>query len=130
MAATGLLGINPYQKGVNLDFSSRPVALDIQLQQREAAKREALDKYFMDYEKSLDPAVMRSRDQDVFMEKLNANKSSFLAASFCSSWIAKLIGLDEISKAIPFWYGLIPNNPVAAIFYFININMIYTILEL
>ena len=52
--ATGLLGINPYYKGVNLDVS-KPVNLAIQLQQKERAKQEALDKYFMDYEKSLSP---------------------------------------------------------------------------
>lgn len=78
MAATGLLGINPYQKGVNLDFSSRPVALDIQLQQREAAKREALDKYFMDYEKSLTPAGMRQQDANVFLKKLAETKDFYI----------------------------------------------------
>ena len=78
MAATGLLGINPYQKGVNLDFSSRPVALDIQLQQREAAKREALDKYLMDYEKSINPAGMRAIDQNIVLQKLNENKAFYL----------------------------------------------------
>ncbi|NBQ17817.1 hypothetical protein EBU24_05875 [bacterium] len=52
MAATGLLGINPYQKGLNLDITSKPANLAIQLEQKEQAKREALDKYFMDYEKA------------------------------------------------------------------------------
>lgn len=78
MAATGLLGINPYQKGIALDISSKPTNLAIQLEQKEAAKREALDKYFMDYEKSLSPTGMRSQDQDIFMQKLNANRAYYL----------------------------------------------------
>ncbi len=78
MASTGLLGINPYQKGVNLDFSSKPVALAIQLEQKEAAKRDALDKYFMDYEKNIDPSVMRSQDRNIVLEKLNQNKEFYL----------------------------------------------------
>ena len=41
MAATGLLGFNPYGKGVAIDFSSKPTQLAIQLEQREQAKREA-----------------------------------------------------------------------------------------
>jgi hypothetical protein len=76
MAATGLLGINPYFKGVNIDVS-KPVNLAIQLEQKEAAKREALDKYFMDYEKSINPAGMRSQDEDIVLKKLNDNKQFY-----------------------------------------------------
>ena len=78
MAATGLLGINPYQKGINLDITSKPANLAIQLEQKEAAKREALDKYFMDYEKSINPAGMRSQDQDVFLKKYGEAKQYYL----------------------------------------------------
>jgi hypothetical protein len=78
MASTGLLGINPYQKGVSLDFSSKPIALAIQLEQKEAAKRDALDKYFMDYEKNIDPSVMRRQDRDIVLGKLNQNKDFYL----------------------------------------------------
>jgi len=78
MAATGLLGINPYQKGINLDITSRPTQLAIQLEQHEQAKREALDKYFMDYEKSLNSAGMRSQDQDIFLNKLGQAKQYYL----------------------------------------------------
>ena len=78
MAATGLVGINPYQKGIALDISSKPTQLAIQLEQKEAAKREALDKYFMDYEKSLNPAGMRQQDQDVFLGKLAKAKQLYL----------------------------------------------------
>jgi hypothetical protein len=77
MAATGLLGINPYFKGVSID-TSKPVNLAIQLEQKNQAKREALDKYFMDYEKSINPAGMRSQDQDIVLKKLNQNKQFYL----------------------------------------------------
>jgi hypothetical protein len=76
MAATGLLGINPYFKGVKID-TSKPVNLAIQLEQRNQAKREALDRYFMDYEKSINPAGMRSQDQDIVLKKYNDNKQFY-----------------------------------------------------
>ena len=75
MAATGLLGFNPYGKGVAIDFSSKPTQLAIQLEQREQAKREALEKSFMDYEKSINPAGMRKVDSDIFLQKLADNPS-------------------------------------------------------
>jgi hypothetical protein len=78
MAATGLLGINPYQKGVAIDITSKPANLAIQLEQKERAKQEALDKYLMDYEKSLNPAGMRKQDQDVFLGKLAQAKQYYL----------------------------------------------------
>lgn len=77
MADTGLLGINPYFKGVSID-TSKPVNLAIQLEQKNQAKREALDKYFMDYEKSINPAGMRSQDQDIVLKKLNQNKQYYM----------------------------------------------------
>lgn len=77
MAATGLLGVNPYYKGTALDVS-KPVNLAIQLEEKEQAKKEAIDKYFMDYEKSLNPAGMRQQDQDVFLRKLQDNKAYYL----------------------------------------------------
>jgi len=77
MAATGLLGVNPYYKGVEIDVS-KPVNLAIQIEQKNQAKREAIDKYFMDYEKSLNSAGMRQQDQDVFLRKLQENKAYYL----------------------------------------------------
>ena len=77
MAATGLLGINPYFKGVSVD-TSKPFNLAIQLEQKNQAKREALDKYFMDYERSINPAGMRSQDQDIVLKKLNENKQFYM----------------------------------------------------
>ena len=79
MAATGLLGFNPYDtKGIALDISSKPAQMAIQLQQKEAAKKEALDKYFMDYEKTLNSAGMRGQDQDYFLNKLGEAKQYYL----------------------------------------------------
>ena len=78
MAATGLLGFNPYGKGVAIDFSSKPTQLAIQLEQREQAKREALDKYLMDYEKSINSAGMRKAESDIFLKKLSDNKAFYI----------------------------------------------------
>ena len=78
MAATGLVGINPYQKGIALDFSSKPTQIAIQLEQREQAKREALDKYLMDYEKSINSAGMRKAESDIFLKKLSDNKAFYI----------------------------------------------------
>lgn len=78
MASTGLLGFNPYGKGVAIDISSKPTSLAIQLRQRDLAKIDALDKYFMDYEKSINPAGLRKIDGDVFLQKLSNNKSFYL----------------------------------------------------
>ncbi len=77
MAATGLLGINPYQKGEVLDISSKPVNLSIQNMQHEYAKNEALDKYFMDMDKNVNLAGVRSIDQDAVLQKLAENRDLF-----------------------------------------------------
>lgn len=72
MASTGLLGINPYRKGnVAIDFLSKPTQLAIQLQQKEQAKAEAVEKYFMDYEKSINPKGLGKDEADVFNKKYN-----------------------------------------------------------
>lgn len=78
MAATGLLGFNPYGKAQALDFSSKPTQLAIQLEQKEQAKREALDKYLMDYEKSINSAGMRKAESDIFLNKLSENKAFYI----------------------------------------------------
>jgi hypothetical protein len=78
VATTGLLGFNPYGKGLAIDISSKPTNLAIQLKQRDIAKMDALDKYFMDYEKSINPAGVRNVDADVFVKKLNNNKAFYL----------------------------------------------------
>jgi len=108
MAATGLLGINPYQQGVNIDISSKPIALIFQLEQKEAAKRDALQKYLMDYERSLNPAGMRSVDQDAFLGKLSEAKQYYLKntkeilnpAKYGSEWQSNYTGLLKEGQSI------------------------------
>jgi len=78
VAATGLLGINPYYKGVNIDISSKPTQLAIQLQQKEQAKAEAYEKYFMDYEKSLNPAGLATGESKEFLNKYNKIKENWI----------------------------------------------------
>jgi len=78
MAATGLLGFNPYGKAPVIDISSKPTNLFIQLRQKEEAKKEALDKYLMDYEKTLNPNGMRQQDQNSFLSKLGEAKQYYL----------------------------------------------------
>ena len=71
MASTGLLGINPYRGGnVAIDFTSKPTQLAIGLMQRQRAQAEATDKYFKDYEKSLNPAGLGRGEVDMFAKKL------------------------------------------------------------
>jgi hypothetical protein len=126
MAATGLLGINPYFKGVNID-TSKPVNLAIQLQQKEMAKQEALDKYFMDYEKSINPAGMRSVDQDNVLKKLNNNKQFYLrnrerilnpskyGAEYQSQYMA---GFKDILSDISKSKEATANNKIAQQYYY------------
>jgi hypothetical protein len=71
MASTGLLGINPYRGGnVAIDITSKPTQLAINLMQKQQAKAEAVDKYFKDYEKSLNTAGLGKSEIDVFAKKL------------------------------------------------------------
>jgi len=76
MAATGLLGFNPYRKGVVVDISSKPTALYVDLQNKERARQDALDRYFMDYDKNINPAGMRNIDIDDLL-KLNQESKQF-----------------------------------------------------
>lgn len=77
MAATGLLGMNPYRKGVVLDISSKPTALYVDMQQKERARQDALDKYFMEYDKNINPAGMRTQDINGLLGKQMENKSFY-----------------------------------------------------
>ena len=71
MASTGLLGINPYRGGnVAIDITSKPTQLAIGLMQKQQAQAEAVDKYFKDYEKSLNPAGLGRGEVDMFAKKL------------------------------------------------------------
>jgi hypothetical protein len=71
MASTGLLGINPYRGGnVAIDFTSKPTQLAIGLMQKQQAQAEAVDKYFKDWEKSINPAGLSKAEVDIFAKKL------------------------------------------------------------
>jgi hypothetical protein len=76
MASTGLLtGVNPYRSGnVAVDFSSKPLQYAVQEIQHQKAKAEATDKYFMDWEKSINPAGLAQGELNKFTEKLRAAK--------------------------------------------------------
>lgn len=76
MASTGLLtGVNPYRGGnVAIDFVSKPTEYLIKELQHQKAKAEATDKYFMDWEKSLNPAGLGKDELNVFTQKLKAAK--------------------------------------------------------
>jgi hypothetical protein len=78
MASTGLLGFNPYGGGFQFDPSSKIVNLAVQLEQKEQAKKGALEKYFMDYEKSVNPAGLSKGESDIFLKKYNDNKQFWM----------------------------------------------------
>ena len=78
MASTGLLGFNPYGGGFQFDPSSKIVNLAVQLEQKEQAKKDALEKYFMDYEKSVNPAGLSKGESDIFLKKYNDNKQFWM----------------------------------------------------
>lgn len=76
MASTGLLaGVNPYRSGnVVVDFTSKPIQVMMQMQQQQNAKAEAIDKYYRDYEKSLNSAGLTPEEQKIFTTRLNEVK--------------------------------------------------------
>ena len=74
MADTGLLGFNPYGRGVALDFSSKPLAYAIQLEKEERAKDDALENYFRDVDKNVTSAGMRNVDVEDFNKQQLENK--------------------------------------------------------
>jgi hypothetical protein len=77
MASTGLIaGINPYRSGnVAIDFTSKPTQYIIQQLQHQQAKAEATDKYYSDWEKSINPAGLAKGELDVFTQKLRDAKN-------------------------------------------------------
>jgi hypothetical protein len=76
MASTGLLaGVNPYRAGnVAVDFTSKPLQVFLQMQQKQQAKAEAIDKYYKDYEKTLNSAGLTPEEQKIFTNDLNEVK--------------------------------------------------------
>jgi hypothetical protein len=76
MASTGLLaGVNPYRGGnVAVDFTSKPLQVFLQMQQKQQATAEAIDKYYKDYEKTLNSAGLTPEEQKIFTNNLNEVK--------------------------------------------------------
>jgi hypothetical protein len=76
MASTGLLaGVNPYKGGnVAIDFTSKPLQMFLQMQQKQQATAEAIDKYYKDYEKTLNSAGLTPEEQKIFTNDLNEVK--------------------------------------------------------
>lgn len=68
---------NPYAGGAVI-FDSSPYAnLYIQQVQREAAKDEALDKYFQEWGKSINPAGMRNQETGVLLDLVNQSRDFY-----------------------------------------------------
>lgn len=68
---------NPYSVGA-IQIDTTPLAnLFLQQRQREQAKDEALDKYFMDYDKSINPAGMRNVEAQDLIKLTNENKDFY-----------------------------------------------------
>jgi hypothetical protein len=68
---------NPYASGAVIFDSTPYTEFYIKEQQKEQAKDEALDKYFMDWDKSINPAGMRNVDTQDFLNLMNENKGFF-----------------------------------------------------
>jgi len=76
MASTGLLsGVNPYVGGnVVVDITSKPLQYMLMEKAKQDAKAEAIDKYYKDYEKSLNSAGLTPEELKIFNQKLNEVK--------------------------------------------------------
>jgi hypothetical protein len=77
MAATGLGSFNPYGRTAPIDITSRPFGAMIQAKQKQLAKAEALDKYFQEYDKTINPAGMRNQDVDAVVKLKNEAKKFY-----------------------------------------------------
>lgn len=78
MASSLISGLNPYGTTPVIDITSKPVNMAIQVEQKEQAKRDALDKYLMEYDKSINPAGVRDQEGKLFLQKYNENKEFYL----------------------------------------------------
>lgn len=68
---------NPYGGGAVVFDSTPYVDFYVKQQVQEKAKDEALDKYFNDWDKSINPAGMRNVDTQDFMNLINENKGYY-----------------------------------------------------
>lgn len=70
-------GSNPYAGGAVVFDSSPYTNLYMQQVQKEAAKDEALDKYFQEWGKSINPAGMRQQDTSDLIKMNNENRNFY-----------------------------------------------------
>jgi hypothetical protein len=68
---------NPYSGGAVIFDSSPYTNYFIQEQKRELAKDEALDRYFMEWDKSINPAGMRQQDTQDLINQMSENKKFY-----------------------------------------------------
>ena len=68
---------NPYASGAVVFDSTPYTEFYIREQQKEQAKDEALDKYFQEWDKSINPAGMRNVDTQDFLNLINENKDFY-----------------------------------------------------
>src|SRR5574343_91751 len=68
---------NPYGGGAVVFDSTPYVDFYVKQQLQEKAKDEALDKYFMDWDRSINPAGMRNVDTQDFLNLINENKGYY-----------------------------------------------------
>lgn len=71
--STGLLGRNPYKKP-GVDYNIGDAATKVLLNQavKDEARADAIDKYYKDWEKQINPAGLGDKELAVFRNKLNA----------------------------------------------------------
>lgn len=91
---------NPYGGGAVIFDSTPYVDFYVKQQMQEKAKDEALDKYFMDWDKSINPAGMRNVDTQDFMNLINENKGYY----FKNKAAIKNPALDN-GAAYNEWFG-------------------------
>lgn len=72
-----LTTVNPYGNPSNIFDSSRYLGYYLQKQARQQAKAEALDSYFNNLNKSINPAGVRSQDLNGWMQKVNQSKEFY-----------------------------------------------------
>ena len=103
---------NPYASGAVVFDSTPYTEFYVKQQVQEKAKDEALEKYLMDFDKSINPAGMRNNDVPAFLEKIGQNKNFYLknkeaiknpaldnGAAYSQWYNANKSALAEISKS-------------------------------
>ena len=71
--STGLLSGNPYRRPkLNFDIGGAATKVLLETAAKEDAKAEAIDKYYKDWEKQINPAGLGDKELAVFRDKLNA----------------------------------------------------------